>query len=286
MKVRGVMAAGSVVANNATIQGTLITRQLKAKRLRAHTMSVGELKTTRLSSPTGTIIIDGDLLITHSPKHKKDKKGKGKGKGKHGKAAAKAARGMSFLAEEVVVAGTKQWALIRHDHFEANEIEGWHLVETNEAVTSTNVCTGSSSDHFLGGHCQLANGPVRKVFTHLPPHTRVRVTARYHFIDNWRGETAFASIDGAYVWTQSHRISSEAAGVSGGLQLCGSAEYPESRLSSPIDVSIAHSGSSVSIAFGAHSTASATGAIRSLADEHANACVRSFGIDDVSIYIR
>jgi hypothetical protein len=29
-------------------------------------MSVGELKTTRLSSPTGTIVIEGDLLITHS----------------------------------------------------------------------------------------------------------------------------------------------------------------------------------------------------------------------------
>jgi hypothetical protein len=34
MNVRGVMAAGSLIANNATINGTLIARQLKTKHIK------------------------------------------------------------------------------------------------------------------------------------------------------------------------------------------------------------------------------------------------------------
>ena len=158
---------------------------------------------------------------------------------------------------------------------------------TNEAVP-TGSC-GGSSDEFLGGHCVLSNGPARKVFSQLPAHTQLRVTARYHFIDNWRGETAFAQVDSKFVWTSVHRGAAAAAAPAGGavgIQMCGSEQFLESRLSAPIDVSVPHTASTVSIAFGAHSAASATGAVRSLADERQNACERSFGVDDVSIYIR
>jgi len=301
--VRGVMAAGSIIANNATVKGTLIARQLKTKRLKAHTMSVGELKTTRLSSPTGTIVIEGDLLITHSRaleygtagtarngtkalkahKHKKGAKS----------AATQTAKGMSFLAEEVIVGGVKQWALIRQEHFQNDASDedgsgdnGWRLVGSADQPIPTSTCQGmSASDRFLGGHCQLANGPVQKMFTHLPPHSQIRLTARYHFIDHWTGETAFATIDDNYVWTQTHRVPPPTAGITVGMQLCGSDKYPETRMSSPIDVTAPHTANHVSIAFGSHS-ASSGGKPRSVKEEQESACDRSFGIDDVELWIR
>jgi hypothetical protein len=299
MNVRGVMAAGSIIANNATVKGTLIARQLKTKRLKAHTMSVGELKTTRLSSPTGTIVIEGDLLITHSralefgtagtarngTKTLKAKKGGKKGS----KAPHKSAKGMSFLAEEVIVGGVKQWALVRQEHFQNTDEQdnGWRLVgspNSDEAI-ATSVCERMSpNDRFLGGHCQLSNGPVRKMFAHLPPHSQIRLTARYHFIDHWTGETAFASIDNHYMWTQSHRVPPQTAGITVGMQLCGSDQYPETRMSSPIDVTAQHTADHVWISFGSHSASS--GKARSLKEEQQSACDRSFGIDDVEIYVR
>ncbi len=112
---------------------------------------------------------------------------------------------------------------------------------------------------------------------------QLRLTARYHFIDNWRGETAFAQIEGKNVWAQTHRLSS-AGNELLGVNVCGSALYPESRMSAAIDVSVEHSDSSVGVAFGVHSASSE--AVRSLADEQQNACDRSFGVDDVAIYIR
>jgi len=291
MDVRGVMAAGSLIANNATVKGTLIARQIKTTRLRSHTMSVGELKTTRLSSPTGTIVVEGDLLITHSrklefPKPRATNSTKGHHQKKHSGAAKKAAKGVSFLAEEVVVSGVKQWALVRQEHFQTTP-EGWTLVD-GEAVTATTHCGIGAvliTDSFLGGHCQLANGPVQKTFGALPPHSQVRLTARYHFIDQWSGETAFAQMDGQYVWTQSHAVQSSSLSPRG-IQLCGSALYPETRLSSPIDVALPHSGDSLRIAFGAHSANSGSDAQRSLSAEQSLACTRSFGVDDVAVYVR
>jgi hypothetical protein len=326
MDVRGVLAAGSVVANNMTVQGTLIARQIKSKKIRSKTMSVGELKTTRLSSPTGTIIIDGDLIITHSRtlEYGKKAKGKGKGKGKgkdkgkkKGKSTASAkpspkgaastkstpkaksskkkknkfAKGIALLAEEVVVGGIKQWALVRQDHFQnADDSNEWRFVGTEEPVGTSTCARANPNDRFLGGHCVLANGPARKIYRHLPPHSQVRVTARYHFIDRWMGETAFAQIDNQYVWTQTHRISASTASSSSspsigvGLDLCGSPQWGETRLSSPIDVSVSHNSDSLIVAFGAHSASS--GARRSLAEENQLACDRSFGVDDVAIYVR
>jgi hypothetical protein len=297
MNVRGVMAAGSLVANNATIKGTLITRQLKTKHIRAHTVSAGELKTTRLSSPTGTIVIEGDLLITHSRalefgtlgKHLNATKKTGHKKGKKGaKNSKKIARGMSFLAEDVVIGGVRQWSLVRSDRFTASVADNeWRLVGSEESgPIATTVCEKArSADRFLGGHCQLANGPVRKEFKHLPPHTELRMTARYHFIDNWKGETAYATLDDSFVWTQTHCLGPLIGGVRAGLQLCGSDRFPETRLSSPIDVSAGHSADSVTIAFGAHSAEEALEP-RALAEEQKAACERSFGVDDVELWVR
>jgi len=236
------------------------------------------------------------LLITHSRalefgrhhghRNRTHHHGKHHGKG----AESHAAKGASFLAESVVVRGVAQWGLIRADHFSgAAHGDGWHwaipsvpsaAAAAEPVAVSTCTATGPNAlDRFLGGHCVLANGPVQKRFEHLPRHSQVRITGRVHFLDNWRGETAYLKVDQAIGWTQSHRT---APGT--GLQLCGSERYPETRMSSPIDIALDHSADAVDLVFGVHSAAE--GAITSLAQEHAAACERSFGIDDIAIYIR
>ena len=39
----------------------------------------------------------------------------------------------------------------------------------------------------LGGFGQFAGGEVRKEFMQLPPHSKIKVVAKYHFIDAWTG---------------------------------------------------------------------------------------------------
>ena len=75
----------------------------------------------------------------------------------------------------------------------------------------------------------------------LPKHTKLRVTATFHFIDAWNGETAFMKLNqGApgkenleYVWTERYDVSD----YRGMIDVCGSA-LGEGRFASPIDVSM------------------------------------------------
>jgi hypothetical protein len=110
----------------------------------------------------------------------------------------------SFIQNDV-----RQWAMVHHEDFE-EEVKGW----SNNAVSS---CDGV--DHHLGGHCNEIDGEVRilgelhqkkdhthicllrlfqikKTFNGLGQHTYLRIQARYHFLDSWEGETAFAKIGG------------------------------------------------------------------------------------------
>jgi hypothetical protein len=168
----------------------------------------------------------------------------------------------AFIAEDVVLGGVKQWRLVRHDSFD-EAVEGWSLLETSS-------CLGSRDRH-LGGHCKIAHGRVSKRFENLPPHSQVRVTGRYHFIDDWQGETAFLQLGDEFVW--SDRAQRAAPGQ--GLQMCGSAKYPETRMSLPVDVVQSHSASFLEVSFGSHGL-----------DPAQDPCERSFGVDDVMVYVR
>lgn len=39
----------------------------------------------------------------------------------------------------------------------------------------------------LGGFGKFSKGEVRKTFTQIPIHSKIRITANYHFIDAWAG---------------------------------------------------------------------------------------------------
>merc|ERR1711964_311060 len=105
---------------------------------------------------------------------------------------------------------------------------------------------GKSGNFFLGGHCSASRGGLQKDFRVERPHTQVRVQARFHFIDNWEGESAFFKVDGEYVWLDSHS-NSDGKQV---LSLCGNPNFSDSRLGALIDVVVPHTGDVLNLAFG------------------------------------
>lgn len=202
-------------------------------------MTATNLATSYISSTSGSIVIDADLVITSNTP----------------------VESTAFLAEDIVIGGVKQWKMVRHENFEEGA-EGWSLLETSSC--------SPNGDRFLGGHCNAAHGSIRKTFDKLPAHKQLRVTARYHFIDNWQGETAFLQLGNKYVWSDR----AKSVGPGQGLQMCGSAKHAETRMSAPIDVTIPHDASFLEVAFGSHGR------------EGEDACERSFGVDDVMVYVR
>merc|ERR1719316_121444 len=142
------------------------------------------------------------------------------------------------------------------------------FVEKVSGWTPVKVSSCGSEDKFLGGHCNFAADTASKTFKNLPAHTQVRMTARFHFLDKWDGEQAYASLDGKNVWadsTKAHRGE--------GVNMCGSS-HPERKFSAPIDVTIPHTGSAVEVKFGTS------------IEESVNACEQSWGVDDVTIYVK
>jgi len=43
----------------------------------------------------------------------------------------------------------------------------------------------------LGGFGKFSGGEVRKTFNRIPTHKKIRITANFHFIDAWVGESGF-----------------------------------------------------------------------------------------------
>lgn len=124
----------------------------------------------------------------------------------------------------------------------------------------------------LGGYCQLSFGEISKVFGGLPDHSIIRITANYHFIDAWAGETGFMRTDTGkdnemvYKWTEPY----DSAQASGSINVCG-ARYGEGKFSSPIDISFPHVDKTLKIAFGA------------TIDQ--DPCDESYGISNLNIFI-
>jgi len=87
-----------------------------------------------------------------------------------------------------------QWMLAAYDTFESGA-SGW-------SPNLTSPCGGPN--HILGGHCRLAGMPADKVFDGLHNHKAVRVEARFYFIDEWRGQSAWMMFDQTVVWVHQH----------------------------------------------------------------------------------
>ena len=92
-------------------------------------------------------------------------------------------------------------------------VEGWTQISLDDfsilsgadgwSFTSKSICP-QNQNLFLGGHCLLSNQNVFKVFTNLPEHSKILVTANVHFIDNWDGETCWLKLDDSTIlWEKS-----------------------------------------------------------------------------------
>ncbi len=110
---------------------------------RAATVATKNLVTGALNSPSNTIIVNGNILVTQE---------------------GASNQAISFIAENMVIGGVQQWKLVRHDDFE-DGADGWSLLETSS-------CHGNS-DKFLGGHFKIGHGEAVKTFANLPPHKQV-----------------------------------------------------------------------------------------------------------------
>lgn len=159
--------------------------------------------------------------------------------------------------------GVPQWSLWNQDTFDEPDSGMW-------SPNDRGFC-GNPGDHFLGGHCRFGATITQRSYD-LPPHTRVRVRARVHFIDKWNGEAISLLVHGQPVWSQSHnwcpsflKWMCEKYGVDS----CGR-DTPD-RLSVRAEAVFAHSSPMLQIGF------------NSSLPIGTDPCYQSWGVDDVAI---
>jgi hypothetical protein len=235
----------------------------------------GTLSTSILTSPIGDVKVSGELNVMNSIQtttarsaYLKSSSGVSIKSGisskkdqliVKGRIDADSVTASGLRSSFLEIDGVKQWAMHAADDFEEKTTDGW-----NGEITE---CAGH---HILGGHCvEKAIPELTKTFTKLPPHTHLRVTAKYMFIDSWDGESGFMKIDGNTVWVQTHNHAE--ADAKHAINLCGG-PAPETRFGIPIYVTIPHTAESATVSFGA------------TLDEHP--CDESFGVDSVMVFTR
>merc|ERR1711871_1148583 len=245
MGITGALKTKSIRSSALTVNGSItVTHAVRTEFLKADNTKSSVVETSTVSSPTGSVTLTGNLAMQNT-------------------VAGGASLSAAFIeTDNLIQHGVKQWKLVAHDDFET-EAKDW-VSHEGSAFIQTSSC--SAGDKFLGGHCNMAGGHLKKSFGDLPEHTHLRVQARYHMLDSWEGETAFLKMDNQYAWTDSNDASAKR-----GINICGG-EHPEAKFSAPIDVIIPHSDASVMLEFG------------STLDEHA--CDESFGIDDVMVSVK
>ena len=162
---------------------------------------------------------------------------------------------------ELLYNNIPQWRLVINENFWSPPT-GWSL---NEISTCGGV-------YLLGGYAILSRGSLQKEFKNLPTHTILRMTADFHYIDSWTGETAYAQLNigpnkqNQYVWTD--RYDSTMAVNS--INVCG-ARCGEGKFTTAIDITTLHTDDSILVTFG-------TSADQDPADQ-------SWGISNLSIYV-
>ena len=166
-------------------------------------------------------------------------------------------------ADNMAVGNVLQWALIHSEDF-ANGAQGWgeecvltcasstHKSDKDCLAGSITPCGGI---RMLGGYEMFAKGQVSKRYTKLRSHAEIRVTANFHFIDDWEGETAFMMTGSfsknmncsstQYAWTHAY----DAREVSSAISVCGG-KTGEGRFAVPIDITVPHSEDTLDLIFG------------------------------------
>jgi len=167
-------------------------------------------------------------------------------------------------ASSLSVAGIGQWMLWDLDTFDTEDSNRW-------SPNDHSFC-GAPHDKFLGGHCRFGATTASRRYAELPMHSRVRIKARVHYLDQWDGESVLMMVNNEPVWAQSH---SWCPGFlkwmcsKYGVDTCGR-DTPD-RLSVKVDAVLPHSGPTLDLSFSsnlAHGT---------------DPCYTSWGVDDISL---
>lgn len=251
VKVLGAMDVNTLSATFFNASGSVsVQGSVTSASLHANTISANVVQTTLITSPTGKITIDADVTMVQS-----------------------APAASSFLEQSSRIVLPDVWRLVSHESFdEGGEAQPhWNHRKLSNCGAKDGSDPSAPPDWFLGGHCNIATGELSRLVdsSSLPAHKYVRVTAKLHQIDQWDGQTMYAKLDDRIVWTHVGLSSPDL-----GIDVCGGS-HPESRVGISMDVSVAHSsGSPVKISFG------------STGSESDDPCKRSFGVDDVLIYVK
>lgn len=195
----------------------------------------------------------------------------------------------STSAGNVKVGDQRQWKMLLHEDFHKGTVENWEVRapgKTTTAVPSDTCSTRphTNSDYFLGSFDDGSFEAVKAFL--LPPHQRLKVQARFHFIDKWEGQSVFVKVDGQIVWIQRHNWCSKLlitmcepkadAGDDGmTINACGDASFPD-RLSVPVEVTLAHTEEALEISFGSNLP---------VATDNVGPSNASWGVDDLQISI-
>jgi hypothetical protein len=162
--------------------------------------------------------------------------------------------------------GQAQFALFDHDSFDASDSNQW-------SMNDHSFC-GASRDLFLGGHCRFAATTTTRTYANLPPHSKLKVTARVHYFDQWHGEAVNMAVDNQPVWSQDHHWCPEFLKWmcrKYGMDSCGRDE-PD-RLSVKAEANLVHSAPTLTLSFS------------SSLPQGTDPCYTSWGIDDVAVHI-
>lgn len=167
-------------------------------------------------------------------------------------------------AKTLSYGGTPQWRLYDLDTFDVTDSGDWSL--------GTKGFCGVPEDQFLGGHCKFGATTTIRRYANLPPHTKMRIKARVHFFDDWEGESVIMNVDNSLVWAHSHDWCPgflKDKCIQLGMDSCGR-QTPD-KLSVKAEVSMAHTAETMDLAF------------TSSMPLGTDACMKSWGLDDVSI---
>ena len=301
--LNGTLETDAISTYNLTVLGDVTANAVTASHVHASVVTTDIVEVGIIRSPTGTITIDGNLALDGSLGSGSGGGGGGGSRrgGMHGGRRLLAHLDLDFSSpREVLVDSVRQWRLVAHDDFDdldgesKGEGEGgaraWHVVRGNDGSGSGSGADAlgscGSSDRFLGGPCVLGGrATATRAVRGLPPHTETRLTARFHFIDRWRGEAALARLDDRVVWMEGcgrpaaataaceEAASAAEASAATTLNVCGSS-HPEMRLGASIDVTTPHSDDALNVTFGA------------LLPSGLDACIASWGVDDIALYVR
>merc|ERR1711965_125095 len=237
----------------------------------------GTLKTSTLTSPIGDVSVSGTMNVISSIECASAKSAYMKVE-----EVTSITKGITSKEDQLLVLGeidadsvtaggfctsfleidnVRQWSLVTVEDFEEDtEIAGWDHKETTE-------CAGQK---FLGGPCTKGgDSELSKTYTKLPPHTQLRIPAKYMFIDSWDGESAYMKVNDSPVWADTYNHAQVEA--KSGINVCGNGT-PEGRFMRNIDVTVPHNGPTFDLKFGATT------------DEHS--CDESFGVDSVMVFVR